>query len=208
MPSVTTPLFVTPPGVATVCANAGKAATIQISIAKRTEPIMGATQAASCRARQPSSAWTLGGEVSRKPTKRQLPRCPTRAQVTAPPSQRAPIPGSVGEKSGAPLHGASERGRRPRRGCFWPSDPPVRIEPDRLSDGSQRRRSSNVEPVNHNLVPRTAARNHVEVALKSLWPGERPRSGRRHSRARRARCRCRRPVRAAVSRCSGRHGRT
>lgn len=53
VPSVTMPLRVTPPGVAAVCANAGKATAIEISVAQRIAPIMDATQPASCPARQP-----------------------------------------------------------------------------------------------------------------------------------------------------------
>ena len=60
VPSVTMPLLVTLPGVAAVCANAGMATAIQISVAKRTVPIMGATQPASCPTRQPPSASTFG----------------------------------------------------------------------------------------------------------------------------------------------------
>jgi hypothetical protein len=42
VPSVTTPLRATPPGVAAVCANAGKAAAIDTSSAYRTARIMSA----------------------------------------------------------------------------------------------------------------------------------------------------------------------
>lgn len=61
VPSVTMPLRVTPPGVAAVCAIAGKVAVIEISIAQRAAPIIGPTQPALCPARQPPSASTFGG---------------------------------------------------------------------------------------------------------------------------------------------------
>jgi hypothetical protein len=83
VPSVTMPLGVTLPGVAAVCANAGKATAIQISVAKRTVPIMGATQPVSCPAGQPPRASTFGGVVSWKPKRRPRSRWSTKAQVTA-----------------------------------------------------------------------------------------------------------------------------
>jgi hypothetical protein len=47
VPSVTMPFLVTLPGVAAVCASAGKVAAMETSTAQRTAPIMAATQPAS-----------------------------------------------------------------------------------------------------------------------------------------------------------------
>jgi hypothetical protein len=61
VPSVTMPLLVTLPGVAAVCANAGKAAATETSTAQRTAPIMAATQPASGPPRRTPNGWTFGG---------------------------------------------------------------------------------------------------------------------------------------------------
>ena len=44
VPRVTMPLGVTLPGVAAVCANAGKVSAIEISTVQRAAPVIGATQ--------------------------------------------------------------------------------------------------------------------------------------------------------------------
>jgi hypothetical protein len=63
VPSVTMPLLVTLPGVAAVCANAGKAAASETSTAKRTAYLIGAAQAASCpaptRGSSPPGRWIV-----------------------------------------------------------------------------------------------------------------------------------------------------
>jgi hypothetical protein len=80
VPSVTMPLRVTPPGVAAVCANAGKAAAIEISVAQRIAPIISWTRHNQHRARPVNP---FGGAVSRKPKRRPRSRWPTTIRVTA-----------------------------------------------------------------------------------------------------------------------------
>lgn len=133
VPSVTMLLRVALPGVAAVWANAGNAAAIQISVAKRTVPIIGATQPASCPARQPPGASTFGvGGIAARPCQPKTKEENALQTAHHSPNDSSSMtmnPDARVMREEVRIRGiasrASGRGRRPRQGCSWSSGPLV-----------------------------------------------------------------------------------